>query len=80
MEQSGDKSTSQSQLIGQFGVGFYAAFMVAERVEVQSKKSDSDAAFCWASDGKTGLPSAPQTNKILARRLPCSLNRMLKNF
>ena len=55
MEQSGDKSTSQSQLIGQFGVGFYAAFMVAERVEVLSKKSDSDASFCWASDGKTGF-------------------------
>ena len=55
MEQSGDKSTSQSQLIGQFGVGFYAAFMVAERVEVLSKKSDSDSAFCWASDGKTGF-------------------------
>ena len=55
MEQSGDKSTSQSQLIGQFGVGFYAAFMVAERVEVLSKRSDSDAAVCWASDGKTGF-------------------------
>ena len=55
MEQSGDKSTSQSQLIGQFGVGFYAAFMVAERVEVLSKKSDSESAFCWASDGKTGF-------------------------
>ena len=55
MEQSGDKSTSQSQLIGQFGVGFYAAFMVAERVEVLSKKSGSDAAFCWASDGKSGF-------------------------
>jgi len=55
MEQSGDKSTNQSQLIGQFGVGFYAAFMVAERAEVVSKKSDSDAAFCWASDGKTGF-------------------------
>ena len=59
IEQSGEKSNSQSQLIGQFGVGFYAAFMVAERVEVLSKKSDSNQAFCWASDGKSGFTISP---------------------
>ena len=59
MEQSGEKSNNQSQLIGQFGVGFYASFMVAERVEVLSKKSDSDKAFCWASDGKSGFTISP---------------------
>ncbi len=42
-----------SQLIGQFGVGFYAAFMVAERVEVRSRKagSGSGEAVCWSSTG-----------------------------
>ena len=59
MEQSDEKSNSQSQLIGQFGVGFYAAFMVAERVEVLSKKLDSENAFCWASDGKSGFTISP---------------------
>jgi len=39
-------------LIGQFGVGFYAAFMVAQEVEVVSKKAGSEEAFCWRSDGK----------------------------
>jgi len=39
-------------LIGQFGVGFYAAFMVAQTVEVASRKAGSDEAFCWRSDGK----------------------------
>lgn len=38
------------ELIGQFGVGFYAAFMVADRVRVVSKKRGGDAAFMWESD------------------------------
>ena len=42
----------QVNLIGQFGVGFYAAFMVAETVEVKSRKAGSGEAWCWRSDGK----------------------------
>ena len=38
------------ELIGQFGVGFYAAFMVADKVRVVSKKRGTDAAFQWESD------------------------------
>lgn len=38
--------------IGQFGVGFYAAFMVAQMVEVASRKAGSEEAWCWRSDGK----------------------------
>ena len=41
-----------STLIGRFGVGFYSAFMVAERVEVISRRAGTDAAFLWSSDGK----------------------------
>ncbi len=39
-------------LIGQFGVGFYSAFMVADRVEVTSRRAGTDAAWTWASDGR----------------------------
>ena len=39
------------ELIGKFGVGFYAAFMVADRVTVVSKKRGEDKAFAWESDG-----------------------------
>ena len=39
------------ELIGQFGVGFYAAFMVADKVRVVSKKRGGDAAYQWESDG-----------------------------
>ena len=39
-------------LIGRFGVGFYSAFMVAERVDVLSRRAGADAAWLWSSDGK----------------------------
>jgi molecular chaperone HtpG len=38
--------------IGQFGVGFYSAFMVAQMVEVVSHRAGSEEAWCWRSDGK----------------------------
>lgn len=41
-----------TNLIGQFGVGFYASFMVAERVEVTSKRAGDDQAHRWTSDGR----------------------------
>jgi molecular chaperone HtpG len=42
----------ETALIGRFGVGFYSAFMVAERVEVISRRAGADAAWQWSSDGK----------------------------
>ena len=48
---SGDVA-KDSNLIGQFGVGFYSAFMVADKIEVISKKVLSDEAFKWSSDTK----------------------------
>ena len=41
-----------SNLIGQFGVGFYSSFMIADKVEVVTQKAGEDKAFKWVSDGK----------------------------
>ncbi|MEJ8738564.1 molecular chaperone HtpG [Erysipelotrichaceae bacterium HCN-30851] len=41
-------------IIGQFGVGFYSAFMVASRVDVTTKKYGEDTAYLWSSDGQDG--------------------------
>ncbi|GAA7441817.1 molecular chaperone HtpG [Helicobacter pylori] len=48
---SGDKK-KDSALIGQFGVGFYSAFMVASKIVVQTKKVTDHQAYAWVSDGK----------------------------
>jgi molecular chaperone HtpG len=51
---SGD-AKKDSNLIGQFGVGFYSVFMVADKVEVITRKAGEDRTFKWTSDGKAGF-------------------------
>jgi molecular chaperone HtpG len=46
-------------LIGQFGIGFYSAFTVAERVDVVSRRAGADAAWLWTSDGKGTFAVSP---------------------
>jgi len=46
------KNDEDTALIGRFGVGFYSAFMVAERVEVMSRRAGTEVAHLWSSDGK----------------------------
>ncbi|MDR0890375.1 MAG: molecular chaperone HtpG [Oscillospiraceae bacterium] len=46
-------------IIGQFGVGFYSAFMVADTVRVRSKKFGADEAWCWESAGADGYTMKP---------------------
>jgi molecular chaperone HtpG len=57
------KPEDRPSLIGQFGVGFYSAFMVADRVEVTSRKAGSEEAFTWASEGAGQFTMAHATRE-----------------
>jgi molecular chaperone HtpG len=52
-------AADKPQLIGQFGVGFYSAFLVADRVEVVSRAAGSSEAFRWSSDAKESFSIEP---------------------
>ena len=57
MEEAGKQkdSADKLKLIGQFGVGFYASYMVASHVTVISRKAGADKTYKWSSDGRTGF-------------------------
>jgi len=57
---TGDQK-EDSNLIGQFGVGFYACFMVADKVEVTTKKAGEDQAYLWTSAGDGSFEIEPTT-------------------
>jgi len=65
LEKLAEDAKKDSNLIGQFGVGFYSAFMVADKIEVISRKAAEDAAWKWSSDGKEGfeIESAARDNQ-----------------
>ena len=52
LTKSKDGGGADTNLIGQFGVGFYSAFMVADRVEVLTKRAGESGAWRWSSDGR----------------------------
>ena len=60
---SGD-AKKDSNLIGQFGVGFYSVFMVADKVEVISRKAGEEKAWRWVSDGKSGFEIEPAERQV----------------
>jgi molecular chaperone HtpG len=55
----GAETGENNALIGRFGVGFYSAFMVAERVQVISRRAGTDTAWQWSSDGKGAFDISP---------------------
>ncbi len=54
-------------LIGQFGVGFYSAFMVADRIVVSSRRAGSDEVWTWSSSGGSGFEVAPASEEVSKR-------------
>ena len=76
---SGD-ARKDSNLIGQFGVGFYSAFMVADRVEVISRKAGEDKAWRWTSDGTTGFDIEPAERSVAGTTVRLHFNEEGKQY
>ena len=76
---SGD-AKKDSQLIGQFGVGFYSSFMVADKVEVASKKAGNKEAWRWVSDGQSGFEIKKDIKKEIGTSITLHLNEEGKEF
>ena len=75
---SADKAAGEAQsLIGQFGIGFYSSFMVADEVTVETRRAGTDEAWRWTSDGKgayTIAPLAPEAAPARGARVILKLN------
>jgi len=76
---SGD-ARRDSNLIGQFGVGFYSAFMVADLIEVLSRKAGEEQAWRWISDGQTGFDIEPAERPVAGTTVLLHLNEEGKQY
>ena len=76
---TGDSKKDLS-LIGQFGVGFYSSFMVADKVEVISRKAGEKEAWIWTSDGKSGYSIDNSVRKTTGTDIVLHLNDEGKEF
>ncbi len=76
---SGD-AQKDAQLIGQFGVGFYSSFMVADYVDVVSLKAGNKEAWKWSSDGKSGFEIVKDVKKDNGTIITMHLNDEGKEF
>ena len=76
---SGD-AKKDSNLIGQFGVGFYSCFMISDKVEVISKKAGQKQANKWISDGKSGFEIVSDKTEEIGTTIILHLNDEGKEF
>jgi len=67
-------------LIGQFGVGFYSAFMVADRVDVVTRKAGEKDAWLWSSDGKGEFSIEPATRDERGTTVTLHIKKDAKEF
>ncbi len=77
------KAAEGATLIGQFGVGFYSTFMVADRVDVVSRRAGSEEAWVWSSDGKGTFsvsPAAPGDAPARGTRVVLHLMEDAKSY
>ena len=80
LENMSGNEKKDSQLIGQFGVGFYSCFMVADKVDVSTKKAGEDEAWLWTSDGQSGYEISKEVRKEPGTSITLHLNEEGKEF
>ncbi len=80
VEQLTGDNKKDSNLIGQFGVGFYSAFMVADKVTVISRKAGEDKAYKWESDGKGEYDIAESERDTSGTTITLHLNEEGKEY
>jgi len=80
LAQLSSDAKKDSNLIGQFGVGFYSAFMVADRVEVVSRKAGDTQAWRWVSDGKSGFDIEPAERAVAGTTILLHFNEEGKQY
>ncbi len=68
------ENKADANLIGQFGVGFYSAFMVASKVEVLTRKVGESQAYLWSSDGENAYDVSPATRDDYGTTITLTLN------
>ncbi len=74
------KSTDAASLIGQFGVGFYSSFMVADKVEVLTRKAGGDAAWLWISDGRGSYTIEEATRETCGTDITLHIKKADKEY
>lgn len=74
------ENADEKELIGQFGVGFYSAFMVAKTIEVYSKKYGEDKAFKWTSSGAEGYTVEPCDKEGVGTKIVLTLKDDDENY
>lgn len=71
---------SACELIGQFGVGFYSAFMVADKVEILTRKAGEDKAWKWVSNGVDGFEITEAEKPVNGTEITLFLKKDEKNY
>lgn len=71
---------SACELIGQFGVGFYSAFMVADKVEILTRKAGEDKAWKWVSNGVDGFEITEAEKPVNGTEIKLFLKKNEKNY
>lgn len=64
-----EEGTSDVDIIGQFGVGFYSAFMVAQRIIVETRSAQSEQGYSWIANGEDGYTVSPIMKETVGTKI-----------